>query len=83
MAAFMDESGVNARIGYLPIRGILRLYSRIIKSLLAPFQNIQFPNSPILNSLIGQQWNANHFNTNLAKAFINGFTKRGGGAVMR
>ena len=83
MAAFMDESGVNAGIGYSSIREILRSHFRIIEFLLTPFQNIRSATYQIRNSLTGQQWNANHFNVNLIETFIDHITKRGGDAAMR
>jgi hypothetical protein len=82
MAAFMDESGVTARIGYSPIRETLRSHPRIIQ-FPALFQNIRSVTYQIPNSLTGQQWNASHFNINLAEILIDCIKKKGGGAVMR
>ena len=82
MAAFMDESGVNARIGYPHLREIVRSHPRIIQ-FPAPFQNIRSATYQIPNSLTRQQWNTSHFNINLAEILINCIKKRGGGAVMR
>ena len=83
MAAFMDESGVNAGIGYSPIGEILRLHFRTLTFHHAPFINLRFSTCQILNPLTGQYRPVNHFNTNLARTIIFGFTRKGGGAAMR
>ncbi len=83
MAAFMDESGVIARIGYSPIREILQSHFRAFVFHHAPIQNLRFSTYQIPTPLTGQCRPANHFNANLAKTFINSFTGRGGGAAMR
>ena len=83
MAAFMDESGIIARIGYSPIREILRSHFRTFTFHHAPFQNLRFSTYQIPNPLTGQCRPVNHFNANLARTIIFGFTGKGGDAAMR
>jgi hypothetical protein len=82
MVAFMDESGVNTCNVYSTISEIVRSHLRISKFLTLN-QNIQLPTCQTPSLQIVQQWIVNHFNVNLVKIFICGFTKEGGDAVMR
>jgi len=83
MAAFMEVSGVYARMGYFPSRESLRPRLRASAFLHVTFQDLPSSTFQILDSPAGQRQTGSHFNDTLAKTSVDGFTKRGGDAAMR
>jgi hypothetical protein len=83
MAAFMDESGVEARIGHSPIRESLRSHFIAITFLQGPFPPRSFSTCQIRHLLTEQRWLAGNCNVYPARTSIDDRVMGGGGVAMR
>jgi hypothetical protein len=82
MAAFMDESGVGARIGHSPIGEASRPHFIAITSPQGPFPPLPFSTHQIRHPLTEQSWLAGNCNVYPARTSIDACVMRGGGADM-
>jgi hypothetical protein len=82
MAAFMDESGIDARIGHSPIREARRSRLIVITFLQGPVPHLHFSGHKRRNFLTEQCWLANNCNVYPARTASDGVIKKGGGATM-
>jgi hypothetical protein len=83
MAAFMDESGIDARNGHPHRRESLPSHFKITTLRKGLFPYHLFQARQICNSLTGQCWLASHCNVYLAGTATEHVIKRGGEAAMR
>jgi hypothetical protein len=82
MAAFMEESGVDARIGHSPIGETLRPHFIATNFLQGPLPHLHFSGHQGRNLPTEQRWLTGNCNVYPARTSIDDCVMRGGGAAM-